>query len=353
MGKTLVAIDGSTIAFKPMEGGLAREIASNGGVQTVSLYFINTQLGTVARNRDARTVIGVFRVTGTDIDIQYADGSSERIGLIPEDGLTMETNTAGKHSCTAWYPEGHVFSLEERKAALAQFATRLGLVDAPKQDPASLASCAKTMAAPAKEIAAKTDTGAKTDAGVKNNAGVKSDAAKVAAPEKSAALLPPPKTSSDVAAELHALATGTAAAAAPAPAGAVAEKAPLEVRTSQVHPIDLLPAVATQPQGQDAQRGASACLSVERDGARWGFRNRCGYDVQFAYCLMNGGGPLTSCNDGAVPGGVAANGFGALVGDEGLKDATHSFRWVACQGGAGEVIPRLDQTEPPLGRCVH
>ena len=86
----------------------------------------------------------------------------------------------------------------------------------------------------------------------------------------------------------------------------------------------------------------------------WGFRNHCGYDVQFAYCLMQGN-QLASCHDGAVAGSVAANGFGALVADESLKetDAKHDFRWVACQGGAGEVIPRLDQIEPPSGRCVR
>ena len=99
---------------------------------------------------------------------------------------------------------------------------------------------------------------------------------------------------------------------------------------------------------------ASSCLSVESDGTHWGFRNHCGYTVQFAYCLM-GPNQLASCGDGAVAGSVAGNGFGALVADESLKetDAKHDFRWVACQGGAGEVIPRLDQIDPPSGRCVR
>jgi len=95
-------------------------------------------------------------------------------------------------------------------------------------------------------------------------------------------------------------------------------------------------------------------LSVESDGSHWGFKNRCGYTVQFAYCLM-GASALASCKDGAVVGSVAGNGFGALVSDDSLKetDVAHDFRWVACQGGAGEVIPHLDETSPPSGRCVR
>jgi hypothetical protein len=33
------------------------------------------------------------------------------------------------------------------------------------------------------------------------------------------------------------------------------------------------------------------------------------------------------------------------------KDASHNFRWVACGGGAGEVVAHLDHFEPPAGRC--
>jgi hypothetical protein len=77
--------------------------------------------------------------------------------------------------------------------------------------------------------------------------------------------------------------------------------------------------------------------------------------VQFAYCTLDGIVQLTACKDGAGGGSVAPNGLGVLVADQSLKevDVTHDFRWVACQGGAGEVIPRLDQTNPPSGRCVR
>src|SRR6266571_3231731 len=49
--------------------------------------------------------------------------------LIAIDGPTIETISISNDSCTAWYPEGHVFSLDERRAALTQFATKLGLAD--------------------------------------------------------------------------------------------------------------------------------------------------------------------------------------------------------------------------------
>jgi hypothetical protein len=96
-------------------------------------------------------------------------------------------------------------------------------------------------------------------------------------------------------------------------------------------------------------------LSVESDGMHWGFRNRCGYDVQFSYCTMDGRNPLTGCRERAVGGSVAPNGFGVLTEDENLKavNANHDFRWVACKGGAGEVVARLDQVAPPSGRCIR
>jgi hypothetical protein len=181
----------------------------------------------------------------------------------------------------------------------------------------------------------------------------------------------------DVAATAAAAKTAeVAATVAPKTADVVANAAAhaIEVRTSEVHPIDAALTSAGKPEektdaaapqklaslgpdkgGADpAPKGASSCLSVESDGSHWGFKNRCGYTVQFAYCLM-GGTPLASCKDGAVVGSVAGNGFGALVTDESLKetDVAHDFRWVACQGGAGEVIPHLDETNPPSGRCVR
>jgi hypothetical protein len=349
VGKKLMSIDGSLIALTASEGGLSREIvASNGAVQRTAFRFINDKLGTVTDSRDTGKVIGVFRAGTSDIEIQYADGSSETVLANTAGGVSIESKSpTGGPYCTAWYPEGHMFSLDDRKAALAQYATRLGLPDSGDKKPeAPLRSGCGSTPTHATEVrpkpeAAPADTGARP--AVLASAGVTA-AAKTAAP----------KTAEVAAAAAHAI----------------------DVRTSEVHPIDAAPAApptdpqpprvvaslnATQPAASSNQapaasdqKGASSCLSVDSDGSHWGFRNHCAYTVQFAYCLMNGKA-LTSCKDGAVGGSVAGNGFGALVADESLKetDAAHDFRWVACQGGAGEVIPRLDQTEPPSGRCVR
>jgi hypothetical protein len=169
------------------------------------------------------------------------------------------------------------------------------------------------------------------------------------------------------AAEMAATAKPVEAAAEAKPAQPVAETKvaslpdtnPVEVRKSEVHLID--PPV-TQPTAAVATteapktgEGASSCLNVESDGMHWGFRNKCGYSVQYAYCTMDGRNQLTACKDGFVGGSVSPNGFGVLVADQNLRalNENHDFRWVACQGGAGEVIARLDKSDPPVGRCVR
>jgi len=338
VGKKLIAIDGSTIALMPAEGGLAREIVgSNGAVQKTTFEFINEKLGTVSDARNAANIIGVFRSTSAGIEIQYADGSSETLATNPSGGLTIESISASSDSCMAWYPEGHVFSLEERRVALAQFATKLGLADpADKKPVSSKAGCASAPAPHTYDIPTKAEAPAARQAGLPRT------------------LATPPAA---------ALAAGLSAAAVKQPALAP-DLRPIEVRNSEVHPVDadvpqpsqMVASLETPtPANAADQRGASTCLSVESDGMHWGFRNHCGYSVQYAYCQMSGTDQLASCRDGTLSGSVAGNGFGTLVADESLKekDAVHDFRWVACQGGAGEVIPRLDQTNPPSGRCVH
>jgi hypothetical protein len=101
--------------------------------------------------------------------------------------------------------------------------------------------------------------------------------------------------------------------------------------------------------------GASSCLSVASDGTHWGFRNSCSYSVQFAYCLKGDTELLASCKDGAIAGSAAPGSFSALVADASMKEKNidHGFRWVACGGGAGEVIPKLDAVDPPSGRCMR
>ncbi|HEX3487477.1 MAG TPA: hypothetical protein VHT51_20640, partial [Micropepsaceae bacterium] len=215
----------------------------------------------------------------------------------------------------------------------AQYASRLGLSDGAdkKSDVPSHTGCSSAAAAHAADVRTKPEA---------NMAEAAAHAAPAVLASAGVAKAATSKTSDVAAAAGHAI----------------------DVRASEVHLID--PAAPAEPPPQPValnqgtvaavQKGASSCLSVDSDGSHWGFRNHCGYTVQFAYCLMNGKA-LVSCKDGSVAGSVAGNGFGALVADESLKesDASHDFRWVACQGGAGEVIPRLDQSDPPSGRCVR
>lgn len=136
------------------------------------------------------------------------------------------------------------------------------------------------------------------------------------------------------------------------------------VRASDVHLID----GAFSVPGPDAQPAVkfgmadksfaspgspSQCLSVEADGADVGFRNHCGFEVQFAYCVVDASEPARLCGSGAPIGGVIANGFGSLFAERDPKDPEHEFRWIACGGARGDVVPRLVRTDPPAGQCVR
>src|SRR5258706_13079331 len=133
----LISIDGSIISLTASEGRMAREIVgANGAVQRTSFVFINDRLGTVADARDAAHITGVFRASESEIEIQYADGSSEIVLANSAGGISIEARAPSSDAyCTSWYPEGHVFSLDERKAALAQYASRLGLADGVEKKP--------------------------------------------------------------------------------------------------------------------------------------------------------------------------------------------------------------------------
>ncbi len=100
---------------------------------------------------------------------------------------------------------------------------------------------------------------------------------------------------------------------------------------------------------------AADCLSVETNGTHWGFRNRCGFDVQFAYCVAGGNSQLYILRRWLGHGQRFAAWFGALMADTSIgdKSADHDFRWIACDGGAGEVVPRMDRSDPPVGRCLR
>lgn len=343
-GKKLFAVDGSTLALTPTDAGLTRVIvAPDGSIKTSTFSFLSDKVGSVSDGNDRSDITGVFRLTDVEVIANYNDGHSETLFPNRTGGISIAVSTpSGATSCMTWYPEGHHFSLEERKAALAAYASRLGLDSAhgKNEKPTSKPACDM----PARHA---------------------DDAAVGAAPAPKPSPLHRNERQSAVRAAASAESAASARVApdnsAPAPHDPV--KA-IDVKNSVVHTIDAdasAPADETEnrasnaPSGNTKDASASSCLTIESDGTHWGFRNHCDYDVQFAYCLKNSDDTLASCSSDPVSGSVAPNGKSALVVDKSLSETNgdHEFRWVACSGGAGEVIVHLDRADPPMGRCVR
>jgi hypothetical protein len=343
-GTRLVSVDGSSIAFTATEAGFTREIArSDGAAQATSFNFINDRLGTVTSTEDPSQTIGLFRVTDSEIDVNYADGRSEVLTPNRTGGLSIALAAPnGNTYCMSWYPQGHMFSDAERKAAVAAYADRLGANAAPS----SAGSCAD--GAIAKTAAAQAVSPARNP-----TANLQNIPRPIPKPMRVSFVTQSP-TRWPTAAPMS-LAQASDAPLAQASSGIVV------VRESTVHTIDAGadPSAPASPQASldpaTLPDSASSCLSIDSDGVHWGFRNHCGYSVQFAYCLMSDPEGLAGCRDGGVSGSVAPNGFGALVADKSIRETggDHDFRWIACSGGAGEVVPHLDRADPPVGRCVR
>ena len=319
-GAKVVAVDGTGMALSLSPVGMVREtIAPGGASQKTWFTFLNSRQGTVSDGADAAKVTGVFRIADPGVAIDYADGRSEFVQPNGAGGIAVTTTIPGQASfCTAWYPLGHSFTAADREAALAAYATRLGVSSAKHKS----AACA----------APTSDTG-KTEASA--HASGKPAYNRHSTPDRTAAAEP----------------------VARAPMQAVA------VRESQVHAIDA-PSVplAQQPAPEHsadarplptAPATPSACLSVESDGASLGFRNHCGFDVQFAWCVPAASDAAKSCSSGGVPGTVSANGFGRLFAQAGLNTSEYDLRWIACSAASGDVHPRLVRSDPPAGECVH
>jgi hypothetical protein len=343
-GKKLLAIDGSSLTLTTNDDGIAREIvAPNGTAKKNQFAFLNDRVGSVSDGDGNDKVVGVFRLTAKGIVTEYSDGRSEVLYPNSDGGVSMLLNApSGEAFCMAWYPEGHRFSLDERKAALAEYASKLGLdAAAPKKaaKPAPKPSCG-TPAADAESGPLPATHGASAAPKL----------TPIPKPERHAGLAHP---------FMQVASTQPASFTAPAPRDS---GQPVEVRNATIHTIDadardVTPGheMASLDPHPAPSAAASQCLSVDSDGQHWAFRNHCGYDVQFAYCLMNAGDPLASCDKGSISGSVSPNGSSALIADKSLSEtnADHDFRWVACSGGAGEVVVHLDHSDPPAGRCVR
>ncbi|HSZ74106.1 MAG TPA: hypothetical protein VK779_04745 [Rhizomicrobium sp.] len=293
-GTPFIAANGTMLTLTPSEDGMTLRTGDAHGIaKTVSFQFYDDTSGIVTDENMG----GRFRIVNHAIYIRFDDGRLEKIAPSVTGELQVFTKAAGSSNfeCTAWYPRGHRFS-----------ANDIGCVTPPMpasalKSPVIQASIPKSTLAPLQAVVVNASVVHTIDEPMVANPVISGSAA-LAAPQSFA--LPPKQTVTD----------------------------------------DMQPNV-----------NAADCLSVETNGTHWGFRNRCGFDVQFAYCVAGSNSRLTSCADGAVTGSVSPHGFGALMADTSIgdKSADHDFRWIACNGGAGEVVPHLDRSDPPRGRCLR
>jgi len=349
-GKTLIGVDGSSVALTLIEGGMELQVVpAEGTARKTTFTFMTDRMGTVVEDSGSpsagSSVTGFFRLTTKGVEVRYADGRSAMLSASSDGGVQMMLDGDAGPSCRAWYPAGHPFSDLEKKAALNAYAGRLGLpvaasdvsngcTTAPAPQPANITP------APAMPPAAKT--------------------AQVATPR------PRPQPRSEARNEVKIPARMAKASYHIGDYQPAKGLETVTVKPSDVHLIDSPPADAPMAAVTVPQIGApigdkndaSHCLKVDSDGSHWGFRNACDFAVQFAYCMADGGDSLVACGSNntvitSAAGSVAAHGFGALMSDNSLadKDASHNFRWIACGGGAGEVVAHLDRSAPPAGRC--
>jgi hypothetical protein len=319
-GKTLTGLDGSSIKLEAADGAVVRTIESPGGQsERVAFKIMSGNLGTISEVGGSQRVTGFFRADGSALDAEFADGHREHFARNSGGGLTsLIVSPSGTGVCLSWYPDGHLFTKDERKAAVVAYARRLGVsFPASSTPPLQCDSKLPASAAPNQAAAPLVRPMAK--------------------PIGEHASLPPYK-----------LGEGPA------------NLQIVPVHDSVVHPIDsplTVTAAADNTAPVTNEVFASNCLRVDTDGSYWGFRNHCGYSVQFAYCLLHGSDEAPSCGTngaGTANGSVSASGFSTLFADLSLRSGSteHDFRWVACRGGAGEVVPRLDVAEPASGRCL-
>jgi hypothetical protein len=333
-GKTLTAIDGSTLSLSLTEDGFTRHLVSAGGdKQDSGFTFINKNLGTVSEDS---TVVGFFRRVGSGLEITFEDGRTETITATDGGGVSMVLHApdSGMH-CMAWYPDGHVFNDSEKRLALALYAKKLGLSSPVQANTAAIDSCAPASSTAAAQPASLTSPMTSPDGPPASNAAF--------APKAPAAPISPSKHNRKRTAALDQ--QGTAP-------GTLAPLVDVAVRDSQVHAIDETP--VSTPASFDPDHGASTCLSVDSDGNHLGFRNHCRFDVEFAYCLKDTVIDVASCDKGPETGLVAANSFTPLLRSTALggNDVERHFRWVGCALVDGALEARLDQTNPPAGRCI-
>ena len=316
-GKTLTAVDESTLTLTPSEDGLALEIVSPSGVsRDLAFSFVADGVGTVSDG--GSKPVGVFRQTGASIVADFTDGHSEAFSANGEGGVSMTLSTPQASAwCMRWYPDGHVFDVADRKAALAAYASKLGLSGTREPAP-----CGEAAAAVPPKPAPKPH--------IEQVKAQVQDTKTILVRDSQVHPIDPPAPDDPPAAAVSPVIAKPALREAPKPAAPIVQAATI------------------------AKPGAvaSECLSVDSNGAGWGFRNTCGYTVQFAYCLKNAANKSAACGSGTGKGDVQANGFALVLDNSEIVTAEEEFRWVACAGNEDQVTARLDRPDPPAGRCL-
>ena len=131
IGKKLVSVEGATLLITPAERQLTREITvPNGAPQNTLFYFLTATTGTVSNANDPHKLAGAFKITDDGIEIRYADGTHEILAVNDSGGVTSELASGANDSCTSWFPRDHLITRDEREAAFAKYASRLGLAAA-------------------------------------------------------------------------------------------------------------------------------------------------------------------------------------------------------------------------------
>ena len=342
-GQKLEAVDGSSILFTLADKGAALAVTSpSGETQNNSFTMMSDKLGTVSDGASGDHLIGTFRTIDNGLEAQFADGHSETLTMNSGGGVSvMLFSSTNVKACMAWYPQGHVFSEAERRVALAEYAQRLGIHD-PKIPPVPH-SCDIATAPVQKFASAPSRSSSKEKVAansVKDVGPIMVRTSIVHAVDGSSALPVVAMTTPKIA---------PVSEAAPKTAPVVSMGPMIEQASARSSGDDAAPG-AVEP-----GHGASGCLSVDNDGTDFGFRNQCGFSVEFSYCLQNADDPSVACDAGSRAGNVAANSFAPLLRGVNIKaeDAEHDVRWVGCTGAEGEVVAHLDKTDPPAGRCVR
>jgi hypothetical protein len=143
-----IAVDGSTLSLRPTPVALARDISVPGDpTRTEFFQSLGGRLGTVWEVDGVAHVTGLFLATRNRLDIQYGDGRSETLVLGGTGRVALSSRSSdGEAACTLWYPAGHRFSAEERRAALSDYARRLGVAGLPRRAARQEDLCAAAMA---------------------------------------------------------------------------------------------------------------------------------------------------------------------------------------------------------------